>query len=109
MLEKALNFLLWLTGLFDRKRRSSDPILEEKRAREQRLVVSFVSFLGCVLLALWFDPTTLSTSPMVPADVVMSARSVVSLAFAAGGALAFAWYVLETVGYWRFVRREGVR
>lgn len=108
MLEKALNFLLWLTGLFDRARRSSDPILEEKRARERRLVVSFLSFLGCVLLALWLDPTTLSTSPRGPADVVMSARSAVSLAFVAGGVLAFAWYVLETVGYWRFVRREGL-
>ncbi|AMO36432.1 hypothetical protein [Thauera humireducens] len=105
MLEKALNFLFWLTDLFVRKRRSSDPILDEKRARERRLVVSFVAFLGCVLFALWLDATTLSTSPMGPTDV----RSAVSLAFAAGGALAFAWYIIETIGYWRFVRREGVR
>ena len=108
MLEKALNFLLWLTGLFDRARRSSDPILEEKRARERRLVVSLVSFLGCVLFAFWLDATASSRIPSGPADVVMSARSAVSLAFAAGGALALVWYVLETIGYWRFVRREGL-
>ncbi len=108
MIEKLLNSLFWLSDLFERRRRCEDPILEEKRARERRIVMSVFLSLLLLVPAFVLKPDVWTRSPMDPVAALMTARAYVSLAFGGGAFLAALWSVIEMVWYWRFLRREGL-
>lgn len=108
MFEKVVNAVFYLTDLFDRHRRSWDPVLEEKRARERRMVIAMVAAVGCFLLVFAFAPVAPLQAPRTTAEVAGVVRTGASLIFAAGGGLALIWSAIELVGYWRFLRRLGL-
>lgn len=106
--EKLLNSVFYLSDLFDRQRRTRDPILAEKMARERRMVIAMVAALGCFLLVFAFGPVAPLQAPRTTAEVAGVVRTGASLIFAAGGGLALIWSAIELVSYWRFLRRLGL-
>lgn len=97
--------MLWLSDLFEQHRRCDDPILEEKRARERRIVMSVFLSLLLLVPAFILKPDVWTRSPMDPVAALMTARTYITLAFGSGAFLVALWSVIEMVGYWRFARR----
>lgn len=108
MIEKVLGSILWLTDLFDQRRLSGDPLREEKRSRERRLVTSVAASAFCMLFVFLTAPGSWSEPPTNVVHVAMTVRAYVSLIFAAGALMALLWCAFELIGYWRFMRRVGL-
>lgn len=88
--------------------RTADPVLNEKRLRERRLLMSIAAMLGSVFFVVLMLPSQQSVAANSPFTIVRDIQEM----FAEGGLvatlIAMAWSVAEMVGYWRFGRRVGM-
>lgn len=97
MIEKVLNALLWLDSAFTRSR---DPLLEEYRQYQRRILMSGTLALGFLILAVLVVPSEQATTELhrsLQAVAVLISKAL--LAVAVG---AVFWLTVETYRLWRF-------
>lgn len=81
--------------------RTHNPLLNERRQRERRMIVAAAFCLLCVVMSVLIG----NPAPLHP--VVAKVVAMLDDAILFGLIVAWLWLVLEMIGYWRFWRRVG--
>lgn len=81
-----------------------DPVLNEKRAREKRMLKLFViSFFSLLLAALLYPTEVVATDSVLV--ITERVKEIVHIGAVIFCLLSATWGFVESIGYWRFLRK----